>query len=324
MRGRGARVAVAAIGDRSGQATVEWVGLTIFSALVILAMITAAPGLSGARLAGEIAERLVCAVRLQVPCRHDPQLLAAYDPELAGLLREHAPLISYERGMRSLPVDFRKCRSADCADGAAKGLTRASLLGRPVTAFTHVVDCRRPNDPVPVQADCSGPGRGNLYLQYWLYYPDSASLRGVPIVGKRGFHLDDWESFQVRVGPGGGVMSRASSHNGYNGLPSVADWASDTSGRVPGATSLRLLAERLGLRERNGWTPVLRSRSLLLVAGGSHAGRAGGADRRIRWTPPAALRLSPIEELSGEGSDFAVTPPWLKRVYRSPEHFGTD
>ncbi|MFM8527081.1 MAG: hypothetical protein ACKOBH_03020 [bacterium] len=43
-----------------------------------------------------------------------------------------------------------------------------------------------------------------------------------------------------------------------------------------------------------------------------------------RLARPAALRLSPIEELSGEGSDFSVTPPWLKRVYRSPEYFGTD
>jgi hypothetical protein len=296
----------------------------MLAAFLMLALIGATGELSGGGLAREVAERLVCAVRLQIPCRHDPRLLAAYDPELAGLLREHAPLISYEQGMRSLPVDFRECRSPDCADGATDGLARASLLGRPVTAFTHVVDCRRPDDPVPAQADCSGPNRGNLYLQYWLYYPDSASLRGVPVLGKRGFHLDDWESFQVRVGPGGKVMSRASSHNGYNGLPSVADWASDASGRVPGANSLRLLSERLGLRERNGWTPVLRSRSLLLVAGGSHAGRAGGADRRIRWTPPAALRLFPIEALSGGGSDFAVTPPWLKRVYRAPEHFGTD
>jgi hypothetical protein len=324
MRGRRARVAVVAIRDRKGQAAVEWVVLTMLAALLMLALIGASGGLAGTGLAREVAERMVCAVRLQIPCRHDPRLLAAYDPELAGLLREHAPLISYERGMRSLPVDYRVCRSPACADGAGSGRTITSFGGHLVTAFTHVIDCRRPNDPVPVEADCTGSSRGNLYLQYWLYYPDSATHRGLPVLDERGFHLDDWESFQVRVGPGGSVMSRASSHNGYNGVPSVGDWASDASGKIPGASSLRQLSERLGLRETNGWTPVLRSRSLLLVAGGSHAGRAGGTDRRIRWTPPAALRLVPIEALSGERSGFAVTPPWLKRVYRAPEHFGTD
>jgi hypothetical protein len=35
---------------------------------------------------------------------------------------------------------------------------------------------------------------------YWLYYPNSATLRHVPVAGIRGFHRDDGESFQVRVG----------------------------------------------------------------------------------------------------------------------------
>ncbi len=280
--------------------------------------------LGGSGLAREVAERLVCAVRLQIPCRHDPELLKGYDAEIAGLLREHAPLISYEQGMQSLPIDFRDCRSPDCADGSPSGRASSSRLGNPVTAFTHVVDCRRPRNPIPSEADCSGAAAGNLFMQYWLYYPDSASLRGVPLLGKRGFHLDDWESFQVRVSSGGKVLARASSHNGYNGLPSIGDWASDTSGRLPAADSLRRLSERLGLRERNGWTPVLHSRSLLLVSGGSHAGRAGGSGGHTRWTPPATLRLVPIEDLSKGSRGFAVTPPWHKRVYLSPEYFGTD
>lgn len=330
MRGRPLRRRVVATRRQSGQATVEWVGLTLLVALLMLALVgatgaTRATGaLGGSGLAREVVERLVCAVRLQIPCRHDPELLKGYGAEIAGLLREHAPLISYEQGMRSLPIDFRDCRSPDCADGSPAGRTSSSRLGNPVTAFTHVIDCRKPRNPIPAEADCSGAAAGDLFLQYWLYYPDSASLRGVPMLGKRGFHLDDWESFQVRVSSGGNVLARASSHNGYNGLPSIGDWASDTSGKFPAADSIRRLSERLGLRERDGWTPVLHSRSLLMVSGGSHAGRAGGSGGRIRWTPPAALRLVPIEDLSRGSPGFAVTPPWHKRVYTSPEYFGTD
>lgn len=309
---------------QAGQATIEWLGLTLLTALLTVAMVAAASGFRNLRLVGEISERLVCAVRLQVPCRHDPELIAGYDAEIAGLLREHAPLISYEQGMRSLPVDFRECRSPDCADGTVSGRTDASLLAAHVTGFTHVVDCRKPADPVPRRADCSGGAAGNIYLQYWLYYPDSASLRGIPVLGERGFHLDDWESYQVKIGRDGKVFARASSHNGYNGLPSIGDWASDTSGKLPGADSLRRLTERLGLRERGGWSPVVHSRSLLLVAGGSHAGRAGGHDDHVRWTPPAAVRLRPIERFSGTSQTFAITPPWRKRVYLHPEYVGTD
>lgn len=310
--------------DRSGQAAVEWIGLTLLVALLASAALAVTGASSGTGLATELAERLVCAVRLQVPCRHDPGLIEAYDAEIAGLLREHAPLISYERGMRSLPVDFRSCRSPDCANGSISGRTSASLLGRPVTAFTHVVDCRKPRSPRPESADCSGDAAGNLYLQYWFYYPDSASLRGLPVIGEKGFHLDDWESFQVKVAPRGRVLARASSHNGYNGLPSAGDWASDTAGRFPGAESLRAFSERVGLREANAWTPVVHSNSLLVVAGGSHAGRAGGRQQRIRWTPPASLRLVPVEDSSGGDARFAITPPWRKRVYFDPEYSKTD
>ena len=61
------------------------------------------------------------------------------------------------------------------------------------------------------------------------------------------------------------------------------------------------------------------------VAGGSHAGSA-----RPRYfdraTPPARLRLIPLEPIAASDPDvrFAVTPPWLKKVWRDPEYEGTD
>lgn len=310
------------VGSPRGQASVEWVGLTLLLSLALAVGLAAAPApwSLGLGLGEALAERLVCAVRLVQPCRHEPALLAAHGPELAGLLRERAPTLVYEAGMRALPVDPRRCRSTTCADGPLSGGVTRSFAGERVVAFTHAVDCRNPLRPRPPDADCSGQTAGRLYLQYWLYYPDSATMRGVPVVGGRGFHLDDWESFMVRVSPRG-IHSRASSHNGYNGRPSVGDWASDAAGQVPGAAGVRRAAEATGLREQGGWT--LDSRRLF-VSGGSHAGAAKGARRLRRYTPAARLALIPLDVLERRSLRFAVIPPWRKRVYLYPEYRGTD
>jgi hypothetical protein len=222
-------------------------------------------------LAYEIGERIVCAVKLSYGCRSDPELAATYG-ELASEVRDNAPRIVYEQGMTALPVDFRSCRSPACSDGAENGSVTRSLAGRPVAAFTHVVDCRDPQEGEAHGYDCSGERAGRVYIQYWTYYGDSATSRTTPILGAAGYHRDDWEGYQVRINPDGSVDARASSHNGYNGAdaPGV-DWASDASGKVPGATAVRDATEFLGLRDDRGWTP---SQGTLYVSGGSHAGHA--------------------------------------------------
>ena len=87
------------------------------------------------------------------------------------------------------------------------------------TAFTHVI--RR---------------GGRLYIQYWLYYPDSNSvLAGSDRLWERswilprvrelvagtpdypGFHRDDWEGVFVRIDPDGSTWVRASSHGRFQG-----------------------------------------------------------------------------------------------------------
>ncbi len=210
------------------------------------------------------------------------------------------PTLAFERGSRALPVDWRRCRISACGDGGDEGEVEASAAGLPVTAFVHVVD-RRP--------------RGYLYIQYWLYYADSATLRGVPVAGPRGYHHDDWESVQVRIGEDGEAEERASSHNGYNYSPSRANWASDA-----GFGPLRELEESVGLRETNGWGPETH---VLLVSGGSHAGNIGD-DRGERFTPGSRVHLVPLEPIAAvDSSSFAVTPPWLKQVWRDPEAAGT-
>jgi hypothetical protein len=225
----------------------------------------------GMALAYEIGERIICAVKLSYGCRSDPQLAGAYG-ELASKVRDDAPRIIYERGMTALPVDFRSCRSPACSDGPGTGRVTRSLAGRPVAAFTHVVDCREPAQGEARGYDCSGERAGRVYIQYWTYYGDSATSRATPILGAAGYHRDDWEGYQVRVNPDGSVDARASSHNGYNGADAPAvDWASDASGKVPGASAIRDATERLGLRDERGWT---RSEGTLYVSGGSHAGHA--------------------------------------------------
>ena len=266
--------------------------------------------LPGIVLAREIAERIVCAVRLTEDCRNEPLLRAANGAEVAALLRGHAPALLYEDGMTALPVDFRECRSDSCAEGARSGVLARTSEGMRVVAFTHVIDCRSGHARATEAwgGNCSGPRAGNLYLQFWLYYPGSATAEGsTPLKGAvRGitgalghstYHPDDWEGYQVRVGQDG-IFARASSHHGYNG------WVPD-GGRY-------------------------------YISGGSHAGRPLRAVARTwfrlplpqpvgRSTEDGRLVLIPLETMRDRDRySFAITPPWRKRVWFDPEYAGTD
>jgi hypothetical protein len=299
---------------------VEWVGLLALVALLLVALVAAGVRVPGAGLARAVASRMLCAVAMADGCGDEPALIATYGTEVGKLVRRHMPTILFERGSKAMPVDFRRCRASACGDGTARGLVHETNVGLPVAAFVHVVDCRE--DAVEAAdeegAECSGPRAGNLYLQYWTYYADSATLRGVPIVGAEGFHADDWEGVQIRIGPDGEVAQRASSHEGYNYSLGVANWGSDA-----GIGALRDFAETVGARPRGGWGPESR---LLLVSGGSHAGNANGIPHIDRITPGRRVHLVPLEPIAAaaaEGYRFAVSPPWRKRVWVDPEATGT-
>jgi hypothetical protein len=297
---------------------VEWVGLLCVVALTLVGLVAAGLSVPGADLAREVASRLVCAVSLADRCGDEPALIAAYGTEVGKLVREHMPAIFFESGSKALPVDFRRCRSPACGDGTRRGLVSRADSGLPVTAFVHVIDCR-PGSIAETSAegiDCSGPRAGNLYIQYWLYYADSATLRGVPIAGSRGYHRDDWESVQIRLGTDGSA-ERASSHNGYNHNRGAGNWGSDAA-----IAPLKRAAEAVGLRARNGWGPETHA---LLVSGGSHAGNADGIPRADRAVIGRRVHLVPLEPLAAVTvTHFAVTPPWRKRVWRDPEAEGTE
>lgn len=307
-----------------GQASPEWLGLVLLLVLLVTGALTGlGPLAAGSSLARTVGAKLICAVDLSDSCSRDPELVAAYGAELAEVLRDHAPTILYERGMRALPVDFATCRLASCSDAAPNGIVWHSGRGEPATAFVHVVDCRS-RDPVHFAAlgpiDCSGARAGDIYLQYWLYYPESATLRGVPVIGAEGYHRDDWESYQVRIGSDGEAEARASSHNGFNYDQGAEDWGSDA-----GIGPLRAAAEAVGVRNRDGWGPET---GWLFVSGGSHAGNVTAyAPNYSRLTPPGHLSLIPLDEVDAGGrrtANFAISPPWRKHVWGDPEAAGTD
>lgn len=316
-----------------GQGTVEWVGLLAVVALVFVALVAVGARVPGAELARAVASRLLCAAALAERCGDEPVLIAAYGDEVGRLVRRHVPALLFERGSRALPVDFRRCRRSACGDRTARGLVDRTDAGLPVTAFVRVIDCREGEGNglgaaawrdgeggSAAGVECTGSRAGGLYIQYWFFYVDSATLRGVPVAEDAGYHRDDWESLMIRVRPGGEIDARASSHHGYNYTRSVANLGSDA-----GWAPVRTAAEAVGARPRNGWGPATGA---LLVSGGSHAGNTGGFLRIDRVVPGGRIHLVPLEPIAAgadaTGYRFAISPPWRKRVWRDPEASGTD
>ncbi|HEU4739680.1 MAG TPA: hypothetical protein VFS54_11470 [Solirubrobacterales bacterium] len=294
------------MGSERGQGTVEWVGLTLLLLLLMLAAVAAGVRVPGATLARALADRLLCAASLASGCGDEPELIAAYGTEVGGMVRRHMPMLAFEQGSSAVPVDFRHCRASACGDVTGEGPIHRTDESLPVTAFVHVIDCREgeAERTEASGADCSDERAGNLYLQYWTYYADSATLRGVPVAGEKGYHRDDWESVQFRIRPDGSVDQRASSHHGYNHFVSDVNWMADA-----------------GVVSHDGWGPETRH---LFVSGGSHAGSAVGKAGVDHFTPGHRVHLIPLERIAAEtDAQFAVSPPWLKTVWLDPEAQGT-
>lgn len=296
----------------------EWVGVLAVVALAMVGLVAVGVRVPGADLGRSVADRILCAAALADGCGDEPSLIAVYGTEIGKLVRRHMPTISFEAGSRALPVDFRRCRSTECGNGAEEGLVHRTDERLPVTAFVHVIDCRpgAAERTEAAGADCSGERARYLYIQYWTYYANSATLRGVPVVGARGYHDDDWEGVQLRFAPDGSVEERASSHNGYNYERGKINWVSDADLGL-----LKDVAEKVGARSHGGWGPET---GLLLVSGGSHAGNAIGFAHTNRYTPGRRIHLVPLEPIAAaSAAEFAISPPWLKQVWTDPEAGGT-
>ena len=149
------------MGEQSGAASVEHVGLAILVAVLMLAGVAAfaaGPPLDeGRELGTAISRKLRCAPRLPGPCWRDP-LTDAYGRPLAGLVRALAPPPSPRSRAGGPPlvgVDFRHCRRASCATWT--GDPRLTASNRRTTAFTSVEDDRRTG--------------GEVEVTYWVYRP---------------------------------------------------------------------------------------------------------------------------------------------------------
>lgn len=297
--------------------------------ITLLAVLMAVLSLAGVRVpavgvAHSVARKVLCAASLSGGCAGQGSLEATYGEELADLVRAGTPTLMYGRDMLGLPVDYRTCRSAYCADGTGQGEIRQSTAGEPVTLFTRVIDCREGGEDADrAGPECDGDKSGGIFVQYWAYYPESASLRGAPVLEEEGYHPHDWESVQVRVDADGTVSQRASSHAGYNHSRSAANWGSDMGWEV-----LADATEAAGLRTEGGWGEAT---GRYLIAGGSHAGNVDGklgSGEYPAYTPAGLVRLVPLESirngpLARPARFDPITPPWEKEVWTDPEAEGT-
>jgi hypothetical protein len=307
-----------------GQATIEWIGVVLVVSLALGAATSVAPRVDGRSFGGFITHSIVCAAR--GGCDDgDAGLVRAYGARDAELVREYAPNVVYEPGEPSLPVDYRECRAHRCADAPDDrdlDVHRSTETGHRATVFTHLAR-----------------DRGETFIQYWLYYPDSNSTvlgsdhlwRASPaarvatwaVTGERGYpgyHRDDWESYQVRVDRHGRANVRASSHGHYQGCKqrrcrnrwtAWTGWTRVSRGSHAGHIPLR--SELTELRLRSRWPP-LRARY-------RYHPTYPGRDIRERTSTAPGLRLVPLQDLIGERYDAldpSIEPPWEKGVFHRP------
>jgi hypothetical protein len=304
--------------SESGQATIEWTAVMLLVALALGAAVAFLPVVDGRSFGSFLAHSIVCAIR--GGCDDGDRALAdAYGPVDAALVRHFAPNIVYEPGTHTLPVDFRRCRSHHCSDAPDDQSldTARSSRGVPAAAFTHVLH-----------------HGGSTFLQYWFYYPDSNSVLGpssavwnnspLALAGRYpGFHRDDWEGFQVRLGADGRAIVRATSHDGYqackqrqchNKWTAYTGWTRVSKGSHAGHIPLETVFVR------DGRMQLAPNWSLLRVFG--YRPLYPGVQLHERTTGAAALDLIPIETLPpGVLCDTkwdGISPPWLKEVYLDP------
>jgi hypothetical protein len=322
-----------------GQASVEFVALLLLCCLAFGALFALRGGFDGRSFGGFLVRHFVCAVGGHCD-RDESRLVAAYGERDAATIRALAPNLVYERGERQLPVDWRRCRQAPCAEAPDDRSLDAHTADDPLagsgraraTAFTHVI--RRD---------------GRLYLQYWLYYPDSNTawagsdrawerswilprirdlIAGTP--DYPGFHRDDWEGVLVRVDPDGSTWVRASSHGHWQSCKwrvcldkwiRTTGWVRVSRGSHSGHVPLRI-EPRPGVRGR---IPQIR-RYIPPPGSPSRPQRRvpliPGRDLDERTTSSEGLRLIPLETRDKRHYrplDEHVKPPWRKRAYSDPE-----
>jgi hypothetical protein len=311
-----------------GQATIEWTAVVLLVALAFASFLAlGVPRVDGRSYGGALARALVCAVRGGCDDGHDA-LVSAYGARDAELVREFAPSIVYEPGEREIPIDYRQCRTTACGDAPDDRSLDVSHTdaGVPASAFTHVVHAG-----------------GETFVQYWFYYPDSnttwagsdkawkAGSAPLNLAHKLwgklpkaprypGFHRDDWEGYQVELGPDADARVRATAHHGYqyckqrqceNEWGPWTGWTRVSRGSHAGHIPLRTHVRGVHV---DGAFPF--ARGSYDISGPAYP----GLDVHERTTVGADLRLIPLETVDQRNAPpfDGITPPWRKEVYSDP------
>jgi hypothetical protein len=321
------------VASERGQATIEWTAVVLLVALAFAALVAAGiPHLDGRSYGGFLARKILCSFHGGCDDGRDA-IVAAYGRRDAALVHEYAPSIVYEPGEKEIPIDYRRCRTTRCGNASGDRSLDVSRTdaGVPATAFTHVAHAG-----------------GRTFIQYWFYYPDSNTtwagsdkayriasapqnlahkLWGAIPKAPRypGFHNDDWEGYQVELGPAGDARVRATAHHGYQYCKQRQchdEWGPWTgwtrvsrgshAGHIPLKTHIR------GVRLGGGFP---------FVSGRYRIERPAypGVDMRERTTVAADLRLVPLESIDRRAAPRfdEIEPPWQKAVYRDPLDDGT-
>jgi hypothetical protein len=311
-----------------GQATVEFVALVLLCCLAFGALFALEGGFDGRPVGGFLVRHFVCSVSGRCD-RDERRLVAAYGERDAATVRALAPNLVYEPGERQLPADWRRCRRPACADAPDERSLDAHVGagGGRATAFTRLI--RR---------------AGRLYVQYWLYYPDSnTALAGADRLWERswllprlrrlvkgtpdypGFHRDDWEGVFVRVNPDGSTWMRASSHGHVQGCKWRAchdRWARN-SGWV--RVSRGSHSGHVPFRSEPAWQDLAKTGNRRYVPKAGPPRRVPlvpGRDFDERSTTGEGLRLVPLETRDHRRYrplEPDVKPPWSKDAYMDPE-----
>jgi hypothetical protein len=255
-----------------GQASSE---LVVLVALLVGAALALGAALARAGVATEVVAALRGVIAREHPRHGDRWAIAS--ASWGALVRRYSPRLVLERDSygqdEAVPVDFVACRQPRCARVG---------VARP-TAFVHVV--RR---------------AAVVYLEFWLYYPDSRGAH-LPVPALRGYHRDDWEGVLVRI-DAHGATARATAHLGLQGVRPW--WASDP-----------------------GWHPI-GPHPTVYRASGSHANGFSRDDLDLAgdaWNGALATvtlaDLEPADEAPARRARFdpEASPPWHKLLWRHPE-----
>ena len=269
----------------------------------------------GGALARAIASRILCATALADSCGDEPALIAAYGDRS----RRAGPRAHADARLRG-----RLARGSRSTGAAAAAPPAATVAGR-ATCGAPTPTCRSPPSSTSSTAgrgsetegaDCSGgaPATSTSSIGSTTPIPRPSAASRSPArrattttTGSRSRSGSARTATSTSAPPPTTATTTATSD---------ANWASDA-----GIGPLRDLNETLGARAENGWGPETH---LLLVSGGSHAGNLGD-ERGGRYTPAAAVHLSRSSRSPPTDSTaFAISPPWLKQVWRDPEAEETD